>query len=148
MTSWDEKNSTEPEKSSSNNNELVQNDTTNVTKSGSTPTACDVTGKRKPYSRVCPKCGKTIWFASKRLLNCSRSCRECADKAKVKHRDDSDLQRQCPSCGKTITHTSYYTRQKAIKRGTLCRECGSRAVSNLYSGKTLAELHGKSKSLS
>lgn len=124
MTSWDEKNSTEPRKSSSNNNELAQNDTTSVIENGSTPIACDVTGRksRKGIGGAKPKNREQFIKRAKEIHG------DSYDYSLVEYINNrTPVTIICKIHGKFYQTPSNHT---GCKHG--CRKCGNRRMGRLY----------------
>lgn len=142
MNIWEEKNSIEQEKNSSNYNVLDQNDITNVTKHNSMTTKCGDIGK--DWERNCPDCLVKLTYSSKykliRAIKANSKCAKCCNKNPP---DNNVYFRPCPQCNKRIYYVKKCRFVAAEKNKTNCKSCAM-SISGL--GRVPTDLARKSMS--
>lgn len=129
---WEEKNSTEVEKSCSNNSANVQNDTTKTIRKGSMESTWKDIGGIKHWLRKCPECGDEAYIKSSRLSRRTKRCYSCSLKFRrigihpkrgIYVPTKEELARNCPKCNCEITYTNKGNRNNAEKLKRLCKMC-------------------------
>lgn len=111
-------------------NEKIINSIINDTEKKSLRTECLNTGK--VWKRNCPNCSKEIFYCSKYTLkkftNKNTLCITCSNKLikrkpRGKTTTEEDLKRICPVCNKEVKYTTKWSRDDAVRKNKVCKEC-------------------------
>lgn len=138
MNIWDEKNSIEPEKNSSNNNEQEPNDITISTPKSCGKNGCESIG----WTRNCPKCNKVLLYKTETLRNkFDRKSTLCFECSRVSSTDK--WTRSCPVCNKKIVYNRQSNFCRAKTSNSVCFDCGKILTSRFRGKKHSSESNEK-----
>lgn len=120
---WEEKNSIEQVKNSTNNPIIGQKDITNEIKKKSAKNECENTGKK--WIKNCPDCGIEMSYSSRCSLSrsirdnckCGTGCRSLKPSFK------NGWSKSCPSCNKIQIYRSKKSLDAALEDNKICKKC-------------------------